>query len=307
MADESSSIAAERGPDFLIIGAQRAGAAWLARALRRHPDVWMPPVDAIHYFDRSPAYPTPNRLAEPRPWRRLLSRSKIGKENRRELVRQFSRDFFRNGRENLSWDAKFFFGRYDDHWYASLFDERFERVVGESTTGYSMLNHKGVSQVHKLFPNLKALYILRDPVERSWSQLRSHYAKRIRRDELEIAEMLEFFDSETHRRASDYLGALECWGGCFPPEQFRVLFFDKLQASPDEFLAEVCEFLGIPVEPGLAPPGKINAAPERDAPPEIRRRLCEAHLDMTRKLARVCGGPADAWLERTYRVLDGLV
>jgi hypothetical protein len=41
-----------RLPDFLIIGAQKAGTTWLAGQLGQHPSVFMAP-DEIHYFDKA--------------------------------------------------------------------------------------------------------------------------------------------------------------------------------------------------------------------------------------------------------------
>jgi hypothetical protein len=40
-----------RSPDFLIVGAQRAGTSWTNRHLRRHPQIWTPPIKELHYFD----------------------------------------------------------------------------------------------------------------------------------------------------------------------------------------------------------------------------------------------------------------
>src|SRR4051812_18116714 len=40
------------GPDFICIGAQKAGTGWLYEQLRAHPDFWMPPLKELHYFDR---------------------------------------------------------------------------------------------------------------------------------------------------------------------------------------------------------------------------------------------------------------
>ncbi len=39
-------------PDFIGIGAQKAGTTWLDRNLRVHPQVWMPEKKELHYFDR---------------------------------------------------------------------------------------------------------------------------------------------------------------------------------------------------------------------------------------------------------------
>src|SRR6185295_12624998 len=44
--------AARAGPDFLCIGAQKAGTGWLYEQLRSHPGFWMPPMKELHYFDR---------------------------------------------------------------------------------------------------------------------------------------------------------------------------------------------------------------------------------------------------------------
>jgi len=39
-------------PNFLIIGAPRSGTTWLAMNLREHPDIFMPQIKEVHYFDR---------------------------------------------------------------------------------------------------------------------------------------------------------------------------------------------------------------------------------------------------------------
>jgi hypothetical protein len=39
-------------PNFLVIGAPRSGTTWIERNLRAHPDVFMPSVKELHFFDR---------------------------------------------------------------------------------------------------------------------------------------------------------------------------------------------------------------------------------------------------------------
>ena len=39
-------------PDFLGIGAQKAGTTWLHTNLRPHPQIWMPPIKELHYLDK---------------------------------------------------------------------------------------------------------------------------------------------------------------------------------------------------------------------------------------------------------------
>lgn len=38
-------------PNFLIIGAQKAGTSWLAYQLEKHPEIYLPKKE-IHYFDK---------------------------------------------------------------------------------------------------------------------------------------------------------------------------------------------------------------------------------------------------------------
>lgn len=42
-------------PNFLIIGAQKAGTTWLQHTLRQHPDVYMPSHE-LHFFDKAHHY-----------------------------------------------------------------------------------------------------------------------------------------------------------------------------------------------------------------------------------------------------------
>lgn len=50
MGDDSHEP--EVKPTFLIIGSEKAGTTWLYDRLRRHPDVFMPLVKELHYFNR---------------------------------------------------------------------------------------------------------------------------------------------------------------------------------------------------------------------------------------------------------------
>lgn len=47
---------ARLGPDFLGIGAQKAGTTWLAQQLSRHPALFLPEVKELHHFDRDHAH-----------------------------------------------------------------------------------------------------------------------------------------------------------------------------------------------------------------------------------------------------------
>jgi len=44
-------MAQGRKPDFICIGAQKAGTTWLYVTLGRPPDIWFPPFKEFHFFD----------------------------------------------------------------------------------------------------------------------------------------------------------------------------------------------------------------------------------------------------------------
>lgn len=41
-----------RWPDFLIIGAQKAGSTWMNANLAWHPEVWTPPIKELNFFNQ---------------------------------------------------------------------------------------------------------------------------------------------------------------------------------------------------------------------------------------------------------------
>src|SRR4051794_30739459 len=111
------------GPDFICIGAQKAGTGWLYEQLRSHPDFWMPPLKEVHYFDR---------LGRDRPTR--------GNEvdDRVKAARKASRDsrdvHFLDVMEELRSKQEI-----DMELYARLFEAKGSLLSGDITPGYSIL------------------------------------------------------------------------------------------------------------------------------------------------------------------------
>ncbi len=70
----------------------------------------------------------------------MRSRSRISQRLRR--LRTFEIDRFRErlrlrGWGEVAWEAKFILGKWDDEWYASLFDNGSGRITGEITPAYA--------------------------------------------------------------------------------------------------------------------------------------------------------------------------
>ena len=287
------------GPAFLGIGAQKAATTWLDRCLRRHPSIRLTPLKELHYFDDLAASPGT---------RPIFRRSWAGRRLRRELAARLRADARYLDRTGLGWDLRYFFGRRSDEWYVSLFPGDPGAVAGEITPDYSILDAGSVAHVRRLLPEVKLIFLLRDPIDRSWSQIRMDVARGDRRAaDAPLAELIALARSDRVARRSDYERTLRTWGSHFADERFFIAFLEDVRSSPDAVLARVWRFLGVdatdPVDPAIAR-RRVHAGEAGEAiPPALERELAGIHVDGLRALAARFDGPPRAWLRRAERLL----
>ena len=278
-------------PDFLLIGAQKAGSSWLATRLRRHSEVLMTPIKEIHYFDR--------KLT-----RSMFMTDFFGPKRNSlfQRIKSMAGNLRREPIHGLMWPVRYFFQKHSDQWYSSLFVEGESRLQGDCTPAYSTLNRETVRHIAELMPSAKVMFIMRNPVDRSWSHAKmdlGNWAKRPL-DTIPDEEYIAHAQTPESLLRSDYLRTLDVWGEAFPPERFKCMFFEDLKDTPDSFLADVCVFLGIGPsrkesrkELGQA----VNVGMKYDMPTAVRRHLCLQYHDMIRELSKRFGGHATTWLE----------
>jgi hypothetical protein len=300
-------------PDFLVIGAQKAGTTWLHRNLQAHPGIWMPKRE-VHYFDR-----------------------KIKDDS------------------------------FDDGWYASLFEPAEEgKTVGEYTPSYSVIDRDMVARVHELMPEAKIVLMMRNPIERAWSQavmMRSKKKEEEAQNVLEqkppkrplrrfynrfgrvpfqkllalVARMPEEaplrrfgkvvygrlfvvfrglnklsrgrlnkrFGREKSLLRTNYLRTLDNWGTYYPPEQIFVGFLEDVHFRPETFLRDVYGFLN--VDPAFRPPKmneKINSRSTDEMPTQVASSLARTYEDSSRLLEQRFGGYASFWRYCTERLIE---
>lgn len=74
---------------------------------------------------------------------------------------------FPGGKEVHYWNARR--AVLPEQWYRDLFATGDGRVNGDITPAYSTLEPEVVARIGALFPDLRILFLLRDPIERAWS------------------------------------------------------------------------------------------------------------------------------------------
>ncbi len=287
-------------PHFLGIGAPRAGTTWVYEVLARHPDVFMPPVKEVHYFDVLD--PTVERSSF-RYGKHLKSR--LGSTIAHFAPRLSSRLSSKRAEFAPTWDLRYFLGSATDEWYQRLFTAASARgkLCGEITPSYSLLSTPMIGRILSINPDMKFVYIIRDPIERAWS----HAVKALVKDpgrkfeSVIESEYAAFYQSTENLRISAYASNIDRYLEVVNPSQLLVLFFDDIQHRPQQLLSELCRFLGCSVPNDLAAgkEGKVNSSAHgRSVPVAHAQLLAEIFLPELEQLARRYPTWPQQWLER---------
>jgi hypothetical protein len=286
-------------PDFLGIGAQKAGTTWLHRSLQVHPQIWMPSLKEIHYFDEKARFRggLPSRLFGHRP---------VDMRWRRQFKARIKRPPKKLTWQDVSWDLRYFFARPSDEWYASLFERGRGKTTGEMTPDYSMLDKDGVAHVHEIMPQAKIIFMMRSPIERPWSVIDMGLRITGRsRNEVSDRKFYRQFNNRRLALMTNYRRTLENWGSFYPEEQIFVGFLEDIHFFPEEFLQRIYGFLD--VDPSFAPPGldqKVHARSAGRIPVDAATYLARAYREEISRLSERFGGYASFWLYCAERLIE---
>lgn len=222
--------------------------------------------------------------------------------------------------------TEYFFSRSDgtdDRWYRSHFHtERhrarvarrigFRPISGEASP-YYVWDPRIAGRIRAVAPKVRAILLLRDPVERAWSHYQERRANGVEplsfgealaaedsRLEGELERMLaddsyhsDAYDWYTYRARGLYLPQIRNWLSTFPREQLLVLRSEDMYADVQGTFDRICDFLGIPGHP-LPTTRTFNASTRDTMPAAERAELLEFYAGHNRRLADFLGW-AEAW------------
>jgi hypothetical protein len=287
-------------PDFIGIGAQKAGTTWLHRNLQAHPQLWLPRKE-VHYFDEKMG---DNSNAFTRLFREGKQASRWRRQVRHGLMVY---TFRRPSVGKLRWTLKYYMKPYNDIWYGKIFEPRKGRIAGEITPAYSVLSKRKVAHAHELAPEAKIIFMMRNPIERAWSQVVMSFDKEEKGSAESASEkqLLERFGRNSTRLLTDYFRTLENWGAFYPEEQIFVGFLEDVSLRPGELLREIYSFLG--VDPSFEPPfldKKIHVRSSDTMPTSLATYLARMYRAETERLAEFFGGYASFWSYCARRLME---
>lgn len=120
------------------------------------------------------------------------------------------------------------------------------RAEGEITPAYALLNTDRVGEIRAAVPQLRLIYIIRNPMERAWSSA----LMALRRAELEPDEasdqwFIDHFRSRGSLGRGDYETCIRTWRGVFGDDALLILRFEDITLAPERLLARCFEHIGV--------------------------------------------------------------
>jgi hypothetical protein len=275
-----AKLDAEGRPDFLCVGAQKAGTTWLYHQLNSHPDFWMPPIKELHYFNQMSHSRHPDQAI----WRKAPARD------------ERDRFFF------AAMDALCSTPFIDRQRYGRLFAPKGELLSGDVTPVYSIVPEEMIIAIMDYFPALKIIFIARDPVERAWSALSMGVRGGglspfdVRNPDVVIQHL---FHPDILCRSFPSLTVAR-WRRHVPAEQMRIYFFDDLVTDPARLRTEIIVFLGgDPKKARARADQKIKEDTNKPSlTAEVRNHLGRFFARELRTCAIELGGAAREWPSR---------
>lgn len=160
-----------------------------------------------------------------------------------EHLNQHPEIFFPGGKEIHFWD-RFPTSLKDINWYRGLFSSP-TMIEGDITPAYGFQSDSVVSKVAENFPDLRLIYMMRNPVERAWSSA----LMALRRAEMEIDEtsfawFRDHFNSRGSLARGDYESCIRTWRRHYPSSSLLLIFFEDIILAPRKTLQRCGEHIG---------------------------------------------------------------
>ncbi|MBU6275957.1 MAG: sulfotransferase [Planctomycetes bacterium] len=214
-----------------------------------------------------------------------------------EVLRQHPEVRFPGVKEVHFWDQQRHLGL---DWYRGLFAGDDPRRAGEITPAYAILPAAVIAEVHAAFPDVRLIYLIRNPIQRAWSSAKMAVGRaEMRVDEASDRWFCDHFRSAGSLARGDYETCLRSWLAHYPASQLLVLRYEAIAADPEGVAAACCDHLGI--ARFAVPPAELRQRVFGGAPERLRESLWPELLSIygarIESLARFLGIDLREWLD----------
>ncbi|MGO1121054.1 sulfotransferase [Rhodovibrionaceae bacterium A322] len=278
LSDPSQTAARPRFPDFLCVGAQKCGTTWLSRNLERHSQIWIPPMKELQFF---------NGIWIPghRNWTSAHRQKQAAVRLMGYLETIFEASQLDMKHVRLL--AKLSEPRPSDEWYEEIFAHADpNQICGEFTPEYSLLPRAALTEIYQRNPNIRILFLIRNPVARAWSHLRM--MAKVSGGNLDFARVARYPDV---LQRSLFVNIYDRLKSVFPEENIWISSQEEIEGDPRMVLTSVCAHLGLAVETGVLQqaftPVHVGKAQEPTAEVEnyLRHHLLDLYIPEEHRLS----------------------
>ncbi len=199
-------------PNFLIIGAPKAGTTSLYHYLQEHPQIYMSPVKEPYFF--------------------VLEDEQIDFQGPADSKKDYVTDL---------------------ETYCALFKGVSNEVaIGEASPGY-LYSPKALERIHHYLPDARLIAILRDPVERAYS----NFFNLVRQDIEPLTDFVQAMSLEEKRISNNwsfrwhykqrgfYYTQLRRYFDLFDRDQIKVYLYEDFRTNSINVLQDIFKFLEV--------------------------------------------------------------
>lgn len=210
---------------FLGVGAQKSGTSWLSHYFKGHPEILMSPIKEMHFFGNRKS-PNLKRFKRQLAFQEVQT-AFTGNANKTRINHL-------NNRISVHGDIE----RYKDYFSKML---KTEKAYGEISPAYAFLDKNELTAIYDNFPNCRIIFLMRNPVDRAWSQMRFSHID----DTLETLheKALQRMSEQAYVLRSDYKRTVENLVSVFPRDQIHFAFFEHL--FNQDAVNKICDFLEV--------------------------------------------------------------
>lgn len=130
-------------------------------------------------------------------------------------------------------------------WYKKLFDcETNAKMIGEASTTYMSMPDSPFL-IAKHIPDVKLIFVLRDPVHRMYSHYWHNFKRGIKLPKFEEMVASNHSGFKYYEYVSHYKQHLERYFSVFEPEQIKIILFDDLKNRSENVYSDLFDFLDV--------------------------------------------------------------
>jgi len=169
-----------------------------------------------------------------------------------QVLSMHPRTYFPLGKEVNFWcdDNKdeSFFTYYRQRFSDGYLISRNKYICGDMSPSYAPMSRHKIARIYKWYPNVKVVYILREPLARSWSALQMSLDAR--KESAPSAEKASaIMTSNGVISHSNYAANLDRWRNVIDESESKTypltIIQERIEQDPLEALGKICEFLGL--------------------------------------------------------------